>query len=452
MGVTATKELKQLERYALKQYPDLKKIKESMLVTDARQLDNPIIYANVDFEKLTLYAKEEIIGRNCRFLQGAQTSQEKVQEIRDALKTGERKMIEILNYRKDGIPFWNKFEIMGLRADPKDKTLITHYIGIQHDITIIKNTLGNPKQWRCEEVAMWADRKGMIDYSSLFIKHNITGAQLCKMGVKQIRETLGLDKSSAKLMDKHIRNLKKRKVTDLAKQQRYVIKTRYRASTAMTFCLQSDSLISFLNRTKSFFPQHAIVPEDLKLVAVVRTEANTVYKVDTDEEFDTILRNMQAGIVFEFNLKSRLDDMKLETVSTNDVGVALVNTAGKIVYANNVLANLTDYKLCDLIGNPFSKISDMELEKTDSIKDEPTELKTASDYSHCIKASCTWVPKRNLYLWTAYLDDFQDILLSLNGTPVKAKHNKLLNTGGSGKNSVSIRKKKRKRLSSRKNK
>ena len=65
-----TKELKKLEKKVLHEYPFLRSVNESMLVTDNQLPDCPIIFANDSFEKMTLYPQEEIIGFNCRFLQG----------------------------------------------------------------------------------------------------------------------------------------------------------------------------------------------------------------------------------------------------------------------------------------------------------------------------------------------------------------------------------------------
>jgi len=78
-----------------------------MILTDPRQPDNPIAFANKAFLDLTGYEEHEVVGRNCRFLQGARTDQETVNQLREAVVAREPISIEILNYKRDGTPFWN---------------------------------------------------------------------------------------------------------------------------------------------------------------------------------------------------------------------------------------------------------------------------------------------------------------------------------------------------------
>lgn len=78
-----------------------------MILTDPHQYDNPIVFANKAFLDLTLYEEVEVLGRNCRFLQGPQTDREMVAQMRDAVAADESIALEVLNYRRDGSPFWN---------------------------------------------------------------------------------------------------------------------------------------------------------------------------------------------------------------------------------------------------------------------------------------------------------------------------------------------------------
>lgn len=78
-----------------------------IVLTDPNLPDNPIVFANRAFQDLTGYREDEIVGRNCRFLQGAQTDRAAVAELREAIADVRAVSLEILNYRRDGTPFWN---------------------------------------------------------------------------------------------------------------------------------------------------------------------------------------------------------------------------------------------------------------------------------------------------------------------------------------------------------
>ncbi len=93
-----------------------------MLITDPNQPDNPIVFANDAFCELTGYARGEIVGRNCRFLQGPGTSRPATDEIKDAIAQRVPIDIEVLNYKKNGDRFWNSLSISPLFDDDRKLT------------------------------------------------------------------------------------------------------------------------------------------------------------------------------------------------------------------------------------------------------------------------------------------------------------------------------------------
>lgn len=102
-----------------------------MVITDPRQADNPIVFANDAFCKLTGYGREEILGKNCRFLQGPATNADDVIRLKRAI--AERKAIELdlLNYRRDGSVFWNRL----LVSPVFDGEQLTYFFASQFDVT-----------------------------------------------------------------------------------------------------------------------------------------------------------------------------------------------------------------------------------------------------------------------------------------------------------------------------
>lgn len=108
---------------------------DAIVITDNRQPDQPIIYVNPAFARLTGYSRDEVVGRNCRFLQGENQDQPELEGIRRALEDKQYGSAVVLNYRKDGSQFWNELSIAPVTNDRNE---VTHYVGILHDITELK--------------------------------------------------------------------------------------------------------------------------------------------------------------------------------------------------------------------------------------------------------------------------------------------------------------------------
>lgn len=103
----------------------------AMVITDPHLPDNPIIYVNKAFERITQYSADYALGRNCRFLQGEETSEEDVQRLRTAIVEGEDVSVDILNYRADGSKFLNRLLLAPL-FDENGK--IVNFLGIQRPL------------------------------------------------------------------------------------------------------------------------------------------------------------------------------------------------------------------------------------------------------------------------------------------------------------------------------
>lgn len=103
-----------------------------LIVTDSLRPDNPIIYSNQAFLDLCGYDLDEVIGRNCRFLQGDDSDKEAVATLREAVKQGTDARVTLKNYRKDGTPFWNDLIMSPIKDD---SGTVTHFVGMQLDIT-----------------------------------------------------------------------------------------------------------------------------------------------------------------------------------------------------------------------------------------------------------------------------------------------------------------------------
>jgi PAS domain S-box-containing protein len=108
------------------------------LLTDPHQDDHPIVYVNRSFLDITGYSEDEVIGRNCRFLQGEDTDPAAIDELRRAIAEERETTVHVRNYRKDGSPFWNEVHIAPVR-DAEGKLI--RFVGVQVDVTRYREPL-----------------------------------------------------------------------------------------------------------------------------------------------------------------------------------------------------------------------------------------------------------------------------------------------------------------------
>lgn len=139
-----------------------------VVITDPRQGDNPIIYANEGFKEHTGYSEAEILDRNCRFLQGEKTRPEPVAEMRAAIDAAEPTTVELRNYRKNGELFWNRVTIAPVENEAGE---VTHFVGFQQDITERKEYERDLELFRkaVEQAGhgvVITDREGKIEYAN----------------------------------------------------------------------------------------------------------------------------------------------------------------------------------------------------------------------------------------------------------------------------------------------
>ncbi|RVT41985.1 histidine kinase dimerization/phosphoacceptor domain -containing protein [Sphingobium algorifonticola] len=175
-----------------------------MVITDPRKEDNPIVFANEAFQRLTGYDIDEIIGRNCRFLQGPQSDPVAIARIREALAAEEPISIDLLNHRKDGSVFWNALYISPVRGEDGS---VQFFFASQLDVTdrvTAQQQIADQKAQVEEQVRLrTADLEAALEEKTLLlhevdhrVKNNLTmiGAllrlQSRTLGDPQLQRTL----------------------------------------------------------------------------------------------------------------------------------------------------------------------------------------------------------------------------------------------------------------------
>ncbi len=167
----------------------------AMVVVDIAKAGQPIIHATREFCELMGYSRAEVLGRNCRFLQGPDTDPAAVKAIRTAIERGDTLKIEILNYRKDGSSFWNELRLAPVLM-PNRK--ISQYVGLQRDITDSKrNEQSTARRANYDSLTGLTNRTLLINRLDRVIEAAEKHGERCYVlfidldGFKEINDSLG---------------------------------------------------------------------------------------------------------------------------------------------------------------------------------------------------------------------------------------------------------------------
>ncbi|WP_052388828.1 putative bifunctional diguanylate cyclase/phosphodiesterase [Belnapia moabensis] len=109
---------------------------DGIAIADLALHDHPLIYVNSAFERITGYRREDLLGRNCRFLQGTDRTQPAIHEMAQAIAEGRDIGVVLRNFHRDGTPFWNELRLRPLR-DAEGR--VTHYLAIMRDVTALRD-------------------------------------------------------------------------------------------------------------------------------------------------------------------------------------------------------------------------------------------------------------------------------------------------------------------------
>lgn len=157
--------------------------RNGIIITDPNQPDNPIIYVNPGFERMTGYSAEEVLGKNSRLLQGSETHQPVLEQLRAAFRDEEDCTVTLRNYRRDGDLFWNELSISPVRnAEGK----VTHYVGIQTDVTERKRTE--------DALKLQYQRAMLLKQITQEIRQSLDTQQIFQTTVTQVGRAFGVNR------------------------------------------------------------------------------------------------------------------------------------------------------------------------------------------------------------------------------------------------------------------
>ncbi|MFN6954408.1 MAG: ATP-binding protein [Acetobacteraceae bacterium] len=165
-----------------------------IVIADPRLPDCPLVFVNPAFLRMTGYDEAEVLGRNCRFLQGPRTDPKAVAALREAIAARRPITIELLNHRKDGRPFVNELHV-GPVFDAAG--MLTAFIGIQHDVTERANAIAATRRARRAAERANAAKSEML----AFVAHEIRTPLAGSLGALGLLADTGLSPAQRRLLD-----------------------------------------------------------------------------------------------------------------------------------------------------------------------------------------------------------------------------------------------------------
>ncbi|NET88152.1 MAG: PAS domain S-box protein [Kamptonema sp. SIO1D9] len=194
-----------------------------IVISDATQENNPLIYVNPYFEQLTGYISSEVIGKNCKFLQGSDTDLQQIEKVRAAIKKSKDCCVILKNYRQDGTSFWNELRISPVYNEQNE---LINFIGIQNDVTDRIETENNLREM--------LEREQLLTKMQERIRQHLNLDSVLTTTVEEVRNTLETDrvviyrfnpdlsgKVVVESVSKNWRSLKDRQFEDRCFQEKY---------------------------------------------------------------------------------------------------------------------------------------------------------------------------------------------------------------------------------------
>lgn len=299
-----------------------------IIITDNNLPDNPIVYCNKSFERMSGYDRKEIIGHNCRFLQREDRQQEVRERLRDGVRAGKHVHVEIRNYTKSGELFWNELFVSPITDDAGH---VTHFIGVQNDITARKKAEQNLEFERDRMELMVSERTESLRLSQEYLKSI----------VETVRESLLVLDPDLKVLTANEEFVRTFKVstTETINKKLYDLGNGQWDIEALRELL--EKILPTNNPVLDFEVEHNFphIGRKLMLLNAHRIELEGAYK-------DRILLAIE-DITDRRAIELRKDDFL--AVASHELKTPLTTVKGYIQFASRLLPKDADSKLLDVM-------------------------------------------------------------------------------------------------------
>ena len=323
----------------------------SIVITNPKLPDNPIVYCNPAFEKITGYSQIEVLGKNCRFLQGPDTSKEKINIIKEAIAQNKGCKVVLLNYRKDGTPFWNELSISPINDSEGN---LVSFIGIQSDITErINAEIALRKSEKTSRLIFEQSGDGLIlfDETGTILEWN--------RSLENISEISSKEAIGKKLWDVQFQFLKNEKRTSDYLEEFKTIITRFLDTGISPFLKNYEENKLYLKSGKE---------------KIIKTKIFAI-KIENGFIGCSIIRDLT---------KQKKDEAEIKKLSraveTSPSGILLADLNGIIVYINTSVLKMGKY------GNEFEILNKSIFE----LANKKSKLRLQNEIIPLLKSGSNW--------------------------------------------------------------
>ncbi len=301
-----------------------------IVITDPKSPDDPIVYVNPAFERISGYPADEVLGHNCRFLQGEDHDQPALDELRAALRKERESRVVLKNYRKDGTPFWNELYVAPVHDE---EGRLTNFVGVQNDITErrrIQETLRESEErFRAtfEHAAIGAAQVG-IDGRWLRVNRRL--AEIVGYGPEELLETTFQDITHPDDLEGDLAQVKRLLEDEL---QTYTLEKRY---------LRKDGSTVWVNLTVSLVRD--ALGEPAYFIAAIEDISE---RKKAEEERDLLLVKEQLARAEAVEARRRLSLLAAAGPALSSASLDFEETLQRITHL--LVPELADWCLLDVV-------------------------------------------------------------------------------------------------------
>ena len=312
--VTDELELRLAMRERSQQAAAIFHMNSGILVTDPNLPDNPIVFANPGFFGMTNYFAEEIIGQNCRILQGPETDRETAVQIREAIAARRVFHGEILNYRKDGAPFWNELTISPVFDDAGQ---LTSFVGLQTDVTERKRTADQLRQ----NFEKLKELEGLRDNLTHMIIHDLRSPLTSVVGFLDLLQMTAANKLDGE--ERQYIEIASKGAATLQEMITSLLDVNRLEAGEMPLNLQQadmrDIITAAIDPFGSLIGSRSLVPDFPGSPVKVRCDVDLVQRVVTNFVSNAVKFTSEEG---EIRIAITLEDHQVK-VSISDTGAGI---------------------------------------------------------------------------------------------------------------------------------